>query len=199
VRISFANALSDEVRSAVVPPPLCKTCRWCRPVWGCLALPVFWPFPIFWHGFWEQAKSLHPTSVDRPPADYVTGRREKLRRMYCNTLAVITTSAVAAGTLLGSAALSGMGLEDRVHGSRSGLNHRLHRVIALGSTPDPTVSVTVRPAESFVRTRYRGSDCRLAARKGKRSPSGTPSYAATRARPADSGHPAGSDYEPQWV
>ena len=31
MKFSFGAALSDEVRSAVVPPPLCKTCRWCRP------------------------------------------------------------------------------------------------------------------------------------------------------------------------
>ena len=84
MRIIFGDALSEEVRSAVVPPPLCKTCRWCRPVWGSLLLPVFWLFPIFWHGFWEQAKCRHPTSVYRPPTDYVTGRQEKPRRMYCN-------------------------------------------------------------------------------------------------------------------
>jgi hypothetical protein len=85
VRINFGDALSEEVQSAVMPPPLCNNCRWCRPAWGSLLLPVFWPFPIFWDGFWRQAKCLHPTSLYRPSTDYVTGRREKPRQMYCNT------------------------------------------------------------------------------------------------------------------
>ena len=79
------TALSDEIRSAVAPPPLCKACRWCRPAWGNLLLPMFWPFPMFWHAFWEQARCHHPNSLYRPPADYVTGRREKPRRMLCNS------------------------------------------------------------------------------------------------------------------
>ena len=85
MRISFGAALSDEARSAVVPPPLCKTCRWCRRAWWNLLLPMFWLFPMFWHGFWEQARCRHPTSLYRLPADYVTGRREKPRRMACNS------------------------------------------------------------------------------------------------------------------
>jgi hypothetical protein len=83
--ISFDTALSEEARSAVVPPPLCKSCRWCRPAWGSLLLPVFWPFPMFWRAFWERAKCQHPTSLYQPPADYVTGRRETPWRMSCNT------------------------------------------------------------------------------------------------------------------
>jgi hypothetical protein len=84
MRTSFGTTLSEEVRSAVVPPPLCKTCRWCRPAWELSVLPVFWPFPAFWHAFWEQARCRHPTSLYRLRADYVTGRREKPRRMSCN-------------------------------------------------------------------------------------------------------------------
>jgi hypothetical protein len=85
MRSRFGTSLSEEVRSAVVPPPLCKTCRWCRPAWGNLLLPIFWPFPMLWHAFWEQARCRHPTSLYRLPADNVTGRREKPRRMSCNT------------------------------------------------------------------------------------------------------------------
>ena len=86
MRINYDAALSKEVRSAVVPPPLCKTCRWCRPAWGNLILPLFWPFPIFWRGFWESATCRHPTSVEQPRyRDFVTGRREKPRQMHCNS------------------------------------------------------------------------------------------------------------------
>lgn len=84
MRISFGTAVRDEVRSAVAPPPLCKTCRWCRPAWGFSLLPVLWPFPLFWRALWEEARCRHPTSLYRLPADYVTGRRQKPRRMSCN-------------------------------------------------------------------------------------------------------------------
>jgi hypothetical protein len=48
-------------------------------------LPIFWPFPIFRRGFWEDARCLHPTSVYRPSKDYVTGHRDKPRQMHCNS------------------------------------------------------------------------------------------------------------------
>src|ERR1700758_2488179 len=84
VRISSDTALIEELRSAVVPPPLCKTCRWCRPAWGNLVMPLWWPFPLFWRWFWKGATCRHPTSVHRPSKDYVTGHQEKPRRMFCD-------------------------------------------------------------------------------------------------------------------
>jgi hypothetical protein len=63
---------------------LCRDCRWCRPAWGSLILPLFWPFPIFWRYFWTGAKCRHPTSLERSSIDYVTGHIEKPRRMYCS-------------------------------------------------------------------------------------------------------------------
>ena len=38
-----------------------------------------------WHAFREQARCHHPTSLYRLPANYVTGRREKPRRLACNS------------------------------------------------------------------------------------------------------------------
>ena len=85
MRTNFGDALSEEVRPAVVPPPLCKTCRWCRPAWALLIFPPLWPLPIVWRQFWESAKCLHPTSLEQPRyRNYVSGRQEKPRRMYCD-------------------------------------------------------------------------------------------------------------------
>jgi len=58
----------------------------------------------------------------------------------------------AAGTPLGSAALSGMGLDHRVDGGRFSHIHRLHRVVALGSTsPGPTAWLKHGTAEALCR------------------------------------------------
>ena len=85
MRTNFGDALSEEVRPAVVPPPLCKTCRWCRPAWAFLILPPFWPLAILCRYFWESAKCRHPTSLEQPRyRNYVSGRQEKPRRMCCD-------------------------------------------------------------------------------------------------------------------
>jgi hypothetical protein len=133
VKISSHTALSEEVRSAVVPPPLCKTCRWCRPAWGNLLLPLFWPFPMVWYAFWQQAKCQHPTSLYRRPADYVTGRREKPQSMPCNAAPWRRSRALwTAGTFLGSAALSSMGLDDGIGRCRLDHHDNLYRVLTVG-------------------------------------------------------------------
>ncbi len=78
--------LAEELRTAVVPPALCRDCRFCRPKWGVAVVPLFWPFPYIWRLMWESTECRHPTSL-RPalPPDMVTGRRHRPWRMSCDT------------------------------------------------------------------------------------------------------------------
>jgi hypothetical protein len=80
----MSTALSEEVRTAVVPPPLCRDCRWCRPAWGVMIFPFYWPIPLLWRQMWGTASCRHPTSLYQRPKDFVTGSRGKPRRMDCN-------------------------------------------------------------------------------------------------------------------
>jgi hypothetical protein len=61
---------------------LCKHCRWARPAW--YALPIALLLPFLWPTFWQLATCRHPTSVDSPLRDYVSGKPRKPRRLGCN-------------------------------------------------------------------------------------------------------------------
>jgi hypothetical protein len=61
---------------------LCKHCRWGRPAWQ--ALPIALLLPFLWREFWQLATCRHPTSVDPPLRDYVSGKPSKPRRLTCN-------------------------------------------------------------------------------------------------------------------
>jgi hypothetical protein len=64
---------------------LCKHCRWARPAWPVLPMALL---PYLWPEFWRLATCRHPTSVDPPLRDYVSGRPMKPRRLACNTARV---------------------------------------------------------------------------------------------------------------
>jgi hypothetical protein len=85
MRISFGTALSDEARSAVVPPPLCKLAGGADRLGGLRSYPSYGRFRCFGERFgsWRNV-GIRPL-LYRLPADYVTGRQEKPRRMSCNT------------------------------------------------------------------------------------------------------------------
>jgi hypothetical protein len=83
--IRLGEALTEVDRSAVVPPVLCRDCRFCRPSWAIMVFPFLWPVAYFWRQMWTDARCRHPTSFHRPSKDFVTGRREKPLRMSCNT------------------------------------------------------------------------------------------------------------------
>jgi hypothetical protein len=70
---------TDEMCSAVVPPPLCRDCAWCRPRW------IVPPFPMA-VGMWRSARCMHPTSWQQPPVDRVTGRAGKSYRLLCSSV-----------------------------------------------------------------------------------------------------------------
>jgi hypothetical protein len=72
--------------TSALSAPLCCECRYCRPAWGYLAVPVLWVLPPVWRGFWELARCRHPSSIDEPyrPINLVTGRREKATRLSCS-------------------------------------------------------------------------------------------------------------------
>jgi hypothetical protein len=61
---------------------LCKHCRWARPAWD--VLPTALLLPFLWPKFWQLATCRHPTSVDPPLRDYVTGKSTKPRQLPCN-------------------------------------------------------------------------------------------------------------------
>jgi hypothetical protein len=61
---------------------LCKHWRWARPAWD--VLPAALLFPVLWRRFWQLATCLHPTSIDPPLRDYVSGTPSKPRRLTCN-------------------------------------------------------------------------------------------------------------------
>jgi hypothetical protein len=83
--VTVGYGIDQETRTAVVPPPLCRDCRWCRPAWPYLVNPLLWFVPLIWRELWSAAKCRHPTSRFRPTRDFVTGRREQPRSMSCNT------------------------------------------------------------------------------------------------------------------
>jgi hypothetical protein len=43
---------------------------------------IYW-LPL-WRNFWYFAMCRHPTSIERPSRDYVTGRQQKPRRLGCD-------------------------------------------------------------------------------------------------------------------
>jgi hypothetical protein len=79
------TALSKETRTAVLPPPLCRDCRWCRPSWVMrLNFPMWW-MPMLWRDFWRFATCRHPTSIYQyPTKDFITGAQGRPKRMDCN-------------------------------------------------------------------------------------------------------------------
>jgi hypothetical protein len=64
------NTESFPERSAVTR--LCKHCCWARPAWH--ALPIALLLPFLWREFRYLATCRHPTSVDPPLRDYVSGK-----------------------------------------------------------------------------------------------------------------------------
>jgi hypothetical protein len=61
---------------------LCKHCRWARTTWD--GIPAALLFPFLWWEFWQLATCRHPTSIDPPLRDYVSGKPLKPRRLSCN-------------------------------------------------------------------------------------------------------------------
>jgi hypothetical protein len=74
--------LSGSEKPALTVARLCKHCRWMRPAWD--VLPMALLLPYLWPEFWRLATCSHPTSVDPPPRDYVSGKPRKPRRLACN-------------------------------------------------------------------------------------------------------------------
>jgi hypothetical protein len=72
--------------------------------------------------------------ADRRPADYVTGGREKPLRMPCNSARGQDGEGCGPQARFWAAALSAIGLNDRIGRRRFDHNHSLHRVFTLGST-----------------------------------------------------------------
>ena len=68
MRISFETALSDEVRSAVVPPPLCRLAGGADRLGGFRSYPSYGRFRCFGEPFgrWRDV-DIRPLYIDSRP------------------------------------------------------------------------------------------------------------------------------------
>lgn len=66
---------------------LCRDCRFCRPLWWILAMPILSLVPATRHAAWEVARCRHSHSFYTfyriPADDYVLGRRSRPLRPAC--------------------------------------------------------------------------------------------------------------------
>jgi len=65
-----------------VEPKLCRDCRFCRPTWWVLAVPIIgW---IFWRSMWQGATCRHPSAQQLSKrCDPVLGIKSQRVRLAC--------------------------------------------------------------------------------------------------------------------
>ena len=67
-------------------PPVCRDCRWCRPSWWVMAVPIFSLIPAGRRAAWEGAHCRHSSSRDQPRRrSYVLRGTPKSRQLDCDS------------------------------------------------------------------------------------------------------------------
>jgi len=120
-----------------------RACRWCRPMWGLLAIPALWLFPLGWRTFWQYATRRHVTSfwVSRPPGASVNRgvfgprRRRKARHMDCNSARRLSGEHCGPQARHFAARLPGLAVAGRIDHRRLPVRRRLFLAADVPSRP----------------------------------------------------------------